>query len=224
MVRAVRHRLLSRAHRAPAALILAALLSGCASRPPLPIEPPEFDPPGFHHEAEGTASWYGPGFAGRRTASGEVYDPRDLTAAHKTLPFGTRVLVTNLDNQRRVWVRINDRGPFIAGRIIDLSRSAADAIDMVGAGTARVRLRFRDSKTPDTPGRDDRYIVQLGAFRDRAMAELEANRATASGHTAWLEDTGELVRVRVGPFPSRGEAESAARVLSAGDALVLALP
>jgi rare lipoprotein A len=89
---------------------------------------------------QGIASWYGKKFHGRRTASGERYDMHQLTAAHKTLPFGTRVRVTNLDNGRRVVVRINDRGPFIKGRIIDLSYAAARQVEMLEAGTARVRV------------------------------------------------------------------------------------
>lgn len=90
------------------------------------------------HTWTGTASWYGPGFAGRRTASGDVFDPSALTAAHLTLPFGTRVRVTNLANGRSVVVRINDRGPYVAGREIDLSRAAARRLGI--DGTARVRL------------------------------------------------------------------------------------
>ncbi len=89
---------------------------------------------------EGKASWYGPGFAGRRTASGEVFDPSQLTAAHRELPFGTLVRVHNLDNGRSVVVRINDRGPFKSSRVIDLSRAAAEALGMLGPGTADVRL------------------------------------------------------------------------------------
>jgi len=89
---------------------------------------------------EGNASWYGPGFAGRRTASGEVFDPGQLTAAHRTLPFGTVLRVTNLANGLSVQVRINDRGPFKYDRVIDLSRAAAEEIDMVRSGLARVRV------------------------------------------------------------------------------------
>jgi rare lipoprotein A len=89
---------------------------------------------------EGMASWYGPGFAGRTTSNGEVFDPAQLTAAHRTLPFGTRVLVTNLENGASIVVRINDRGPFKAGRIIDLSRAAAEGIGMLRSGVARVRV------------------------------------------------------------------------------------
>ena len=87
---------------------------------------------------EGEASWYGPGFAGRRTSSGEVYDPSALTAAHRSLPFGSQVRVTNVANGASVIVRINDRGPFVGGRIIDLSQAAKQAIGM--GGTAWVRI------------------------------------------------------------------------------------
>ncbi|MGQ9630665.1 MAG: septal ring lytic transglycosylase RlpA family protein [bacterium] len=89
---------------------------------------------------EGIASWYGPGFHGRRTANGEIYDMWSMTAAHKTLPLGSEVRVTNLENGRSVVVRINDRGPYAAGRIIDLSRAAAQALGFVDEGTARVRI------------------------------------------------------------------------------------
>lgn len=91
---------------------------------------------------EGIASWYGPGFAGRLTANGEIFDPSELTAAHRTLPFDTRLRVTNLSNGRSVIVRINDRGPFASRRIIDLSQAAAASIGMIGSGTARVRLEL----------------------------------------------------------------------------------
>ncbi len=92
--------------------------------------------------AEGVASWYGPGFEGNLTANGEVFDSGRLTAAHQTLPFDTLVRVTNLQNDLAVVVRINDRGPFVGGRIIDLSRAAAERIDMISSGTASVRLEL----------------------------------------------------------------------------------
>jgi rare lipoprotein A len=88
----------------------------------------------------GTASWYGPGFHGRTTANGERYNMNAMTAAHKTLRFGTKVKVTNTTNGQSVVVRINDRGPFVGSRVIDLSRSAASAIDMIGPGTAKVTI------------------------------------------------------------------------------------
>jgi rare lipoprotein A len=89
----------------------------------------------------GIASWYGHPYHGRPTASGEIYDMHEMTAAHRYFAFGTRVRVDNLDNGRSTEVRINDRGPFKKGRIIDLSRAAAEKVDMIGPGTARVRIR-----------------------------------------------------------------------------------
>jgi rare lipoprotein A len=93
----------------------------------------------------GTASWYGEPFHGRTTASGERYDMNDLTCAHKTLPFGTRIRVQNLDNGRSVTLRVNDRGPFVEGRIVDVSRRAAQELGMMGPGTARVRITVVDA-------------------------------------------------------------------------------
>ncbi|MCP9929037.1 septal ring lytic transglycosylase RlpA family protein [Cyanobium sp. CH-040] len=90
--------------------------------------------------SQGTASWYGPGFFGNRTANGEVFRPGTLTAAHRTLPFGTRVRVTNLHNGRSTVVRINDRGPFSGGRVIDLAHGAAQELGLVSSGLAPVRL------------------------------------------------------------------------------------
>lgn len=92
----------------------------------------------------GIASWYGKKFHGRKTASGERYNQNKMTAAHKTLPFGTRLLVKNLENGKRVSVVINDRGPFSKGRIIDVSRAAAKKLDMINSGTARVQIRVED--------------------------------------------------------------------------------
>ncbi len=88
----------------------------------------------------GMASWYGGKFHGRQTASGEVFDKHKLTAAHKTLPFGTRLRVTNLENGRSVTVKVNDRGPFVKGRVLDLSRGAAEQLRMIEAGVVRVRM------------------------------------------------------------------------------------
>ena len=108
--------------------------AGCAAvRTPAP-------PPITNGVQVGVASWYGPGFHGNRTANGEIYDQYELTAAHPSLPLGTRVMVTNLENGRAVQVRVNDRGPFVDGRAIDLSYAAARTIGMVGPGTVRVRI------------------------------------------------------------------------------------
>jgi rare lipoprotein A len=126
-----------------AMIFAAALLAGCATAPDRePVASPALPStkdPGAEF-ARGKASWYGPGFHGRRTASGERFDMNALTAAHRTLPFGTRVRVRNTENGREVVVRINDRGPHIAGRIIDLSKAAAAAIDLVQAGEGPVVL------------------------------------------------------------------------------------
>ena len=101
-------------------------------------------PQAYAHESvlTGVASWYGPGFHGRTTANGEQYNMNDMTAAHKSLAFGTRVKVTNQTNGKSVVVRINDRGPYVGSRIIDLSKSAAQAIDMIGPGTAAVTVEI----------------------------------------------------------------------------------
>jgi rare lipoprotein A len=96
--------------------------------------------PATRHALNGTASWYGPRFHGKKTASGEIYNQHKLTAAHKTLPLGTKARVTNLENGSTVEVEINDRGPFIDGRIIDLSRAAAGALGFVELGTAPVQV------------------------------------------------------------------------------------
>ncbi|WP_093413391.1 MULTISPECIES: septal ring lytic transglycosylase RlpA family protein [unclassified Pseudomonas] len=111
--------------------ILASLFTGCASY--------NVDPRGY--DESGTASYYGAKHHGKRTASGEPFDQHALTAAHRKLPFGTRVKVTNLNNDKTVIVRINDRGPFTRGRLIDLSRAAADQLGMLRSGTARVRVQ-----------------------------------------------------------------------------------
>jgi rare lipoprotein A len=116
----------------------------------------------------GEASWYGPDFHGKQTSNREVYDMFELTAAHNTLPFGTRVMVTNLSNGRAVVVRINDRGPFLKNRIIDLSYAAARLLDMVGSGVAPVRLDILKGSglAPAVP----RYSVQVGSFVDKKNA------------------------------------------------------
>ncbi|WP_110968087.1 septal ring lytic transglycosylase RlpA family protein [Pseudomonas huaxiensis] len=113
------------------ALALFTLLAGCASH--------DIDPRGY--DETGTASYYGSRHHGKRTASGEPFDQHGLTAAHRSLPFGTRVRVTNLKNERSVVVRINDRGPHTRGRLIDLSKAAAQKLDMIRSGTARVRVQ-----------------------------------------------------------------------------------
>ena len=106
------------------------------------------DTAGLKELERGQASWYGPRFHGRRTASGEPYDQHALTAAHKTLPFGTVVRVRSLVTGREVDVRVTDRGPFTRGRVIDLSRAAAEALGMMGLGVKQVSLHIVESASP----------------------------------------------------------------------------
>lgn len=121
----------------PMALVAClALLAGCSTT----SYDSDSEVSGRGYRAEGTASYYGKAHHGKRTASGERFNQNALTAAHRTLAFGTRVKVTNLDNGRSVIVRINDRGPFGRGRIIDVSKAAAEQLNMLRSGTARVRL------------------------------------------------------------------------------------
>jgi rare lipoprotein A len=126
----------------PLVLLALTLLAGCAHSPAGPASAPMSLPPGTE---EGSASFYGAGDQGDRTASGTRFDRHALTAAHPTLPFGTRVRVTNLDNGRSVVVTITDRGPHRGGRIIDLSQAAAHKLGFVREGTARVRVQVLTS-------------------------------------------------------------------------------
>lgn len=146
----------------------------------------------------GIASWYGYPYHGRHAANGEIYDMEKLTAAHRTLPFGTWVRVVNLRNERAVDVRITDRGPFVDGRIIDLSRAAARAVDMVTAGIGAVRVEVIGMPAGLVP---DLFAVQVGAFQDRGNAErylaLMQSRY-GSGRITVREGDPTLWRVLVG--------------------------
>ena len=155
-------------------------------RPPAPKRPPP--PAPIVQGEEGIASWYGHPFDGRRTANGEVYDMHAMTAAHRTLPFGTLVRVHDLENGKSVVVRINDRGPFVEGRIIDLSYAAAMKMGM--PGTALVRLQILNA-APDASG--GIYSVQIGAFLDRNNAERLKHRVEKKFHPVVIktEDHGK---------------------------------
>jgi rare lipoprotein A len=145
----------------------------------------------------GIASWYGYPYHGRHAANGEIYDMEQMTAAHRTLPFDTMVRVINLNNEQKVEVRITDRGPFIDGRIIDLSHAAAKAISMIGPGTAPVRMEVIRLPQP----RGGIYAVQVGAYRDRASAErIRARMAAQYGEAKVVlrEGNPTLWRVLVG--------------------------
>ncbi|MBI4514510.1 MAG: septal ring lytic transglycosylase RlpA family protein [Deltaproteobacteria bacterium] len=189
---------------------LAVLVCGCGlfgSRRPAPIQPQA------GASQTGVASWYGPGFHGNPTSSGEIYDQDDLTAAHPSLPLGSRVAVTNLQNGRSVEVRVNDRGPFVAGRVIDLSRAAARHLGMIGPGTAPVRIEVLDSASAQMEAAA--FTVQVGAFSDRDNAQrLRAalDKRFDQVRIATLETgSGRYYRVRVGRFAHRADAVALAQ-------------
>jgi len=167
----------------------------------------------------GMASWYGPSFHGKPSASGEPYDMWALTAAHRTLPFGTWVQVTKVETGKRVIVRINDRGPFIKGRIIDLSYGAARELAMIGEGTADVRLTIVSPPNASIPAirAPTTFWVQAGAFKT-LMEAMRLRERLASQYDLVRVQTvdlpsGEWHRVQVGAFPSKKTAQSAARDL-----------
>jgi len=148
---------------------LAALsLDGCAKKRAAVSAPPAPSPARIQSSETGLASWYGHPYHGRVAADGEIYDMEKLTAAHRTLPFGAWVRVTNLGNGKTVDVRITDRGPFVDGRIIDLSHAAAEAIGSIGPGVAQVRLEVLSLPTTLA---ENWFSVQAGAFLDKDRAE-----------------------------------------------------
>ncbi|MFC2168969.1 septal ring lytic transglycosylase RlpA family protein [Acidobacteriota bacterium] len=122
----------------------------------------------------GLASWYGDDFHGKMTSNKEIYNMYDMTAAHKSLPFDTYVMVTNRENGRSVTVRINDRGPFIKGRIIDLSYAAAKVLHMIGPGVVRVRIEVLRNVSPKK--RTQKYLVQVGSYIVKKNAKILRNK------------------------------------------------
>jgi rare lipoprotein A len=173
----------------------------------------------------GVASWYGPGFHRVRTSTGEPYDMYGMTAAHKTLPLPAYVRVTNLQNGRSVVVRVNDRGPFVGNRIIDLSYTAAAKLDMLRNGTAMVEVRTIDptapspaiaasngqpEPAPNVAAAGPTLFVQAGAFSDRANAERLADKLRGGNYgKVFVRDDQiagrRMYRVRVGPVPDVAE-------------------
>ena len=171
----------------------------------------------------GVASWYGPGFHGKKTSNGERYDQNAMTAAHKLLPFGTRLQVTNLNNGRSVVVRINDRGPFVGSRIIDLSKEAARQLHMIGSGTARVKLvalgegnREAEILTPegDMLGL---FYIQIGALTDIYKADRLATLMRSKGYGCRIarhERKMQDYYVQLGPYLSRSAAQHVGKTLT----------
>lgn len=206
-------------------LVLFLLCSCSTARPPSSIHPsstpgyprpyqvfgkwyqPVPDSKGFRER--GIASWYGADFHGKKTSTGEIYNMHDMTAAHKTLPLGTRVKVFNLENNKETEVRVNDRGPFVHGRIIDLSYEAARRIGVVGPGTAQVEIiAIGQEITPGT-GRvvpvdyySGNFTFQVGAFIDKNNAERLKAKLDEKYQNAhiMIYDSGDRIyyRVRVG--------------------------
>ena len=162
---------------------------------------------------EGIASWYGYPYHGRRAANGEIYDMEKMTAAHRTLPFDTWVDVENLTNGKTATVRITDRGPFVDGRIIDLSHAAARQIDMIGPGVSRVRLQIVAPPPPSEPV-TNLFAVQVGAFQDRDRAERvmgDFEQEFQKVRIVRRPGKPDLWRVLVGAEPSQQAAEALAQ-------------
>lgn len=170
--------------------------------------------------AQGTASWYGPNFHGKKTSNGETYNMNAMTAAHKTLPMNTMVKVINLKNNKSTIVRINDRGPFVAGRIIDLSRAAASAIDMLGSGTAPVRLEVvgfsgaisaQNTQNTQTQGTYSGTGVSGGVINKNTIKEeIKTAIKTKTNETlsSALSTIGGIFMVQIGAFKNEAGAKA----------------
>jgi peptidoglycan lytic transglycosylase len=220
---------MNRAYRS-ISLFLCLYAFGCAVPPSkvrLPQIPPQSQAPSNGVSQTGIASWYGPGFHGKATASGEVYNQNELTAAHQTLPLGTRVMVTNLENGSATEVLVNDRGPFAKGRIIDLSYAAAQSINMIGPGTALVRLDVIDSPLPiDSIRSSLDYTLQIGSFSQLENAQQLRERLAKSFADVRISPLQSRAttyyRVHLGSFSNRAAAEEQARQVSqAGYSVVI---
>jgi rare lipoprotein A len=172
----------------------------------------------------GVASWYGPNFQGKTTSNKEIYNMNDLTAAHKSLPFGTYVMVTNLNNGKSVTVRINDRGPFVKGRIIDLSYAAAKAIDMIDTGTAPVKLEILTDISPKRSSQ--KFSVQVGSFiqeKNATALKNELQKNFRNVYIARFKTTNQVYyRVRIKAKDQDKARAVARRLIEAGySAIVL---
>lgn len=227
---------------APAAILLLLAVTGCATTPrDTPRDEPRArngNPPFYEvsgrryvvlessagYVEQGVASWYGPDFHGKRTATGETYDMHGMTGAHPTLPLPAWVRVTNLQNGRSVEVRLNDRGPFSKNRIIDLSRAAAEGLDMIRTGTAMVEVRSLSSASAaPAPASADRFFAQAGAFAEednalRLAARLREAGVAGVSVSEVRADGRRLFRVRAGPVASVAEFDALIERLRAAGA------
>jgi len=181
-------------------------------------------PSSYGFNQSGIASWYGPHFHGRPTSSGEIYDMHGMTAAHKTLPMNTMLLVKNLENDREIVVRVNDRGPFVQGRIIDLTHTGAQKLGILGNGTARVQIvalgevgkneqQIREQASHFYEGE---YFVQIGSFTNPNNAARLQNRFLKAGHQTQVQkyQDGDDIFYRVQVFVGRHlQAAEQARII-----------
>ncbi len=165
------------------------------------------------YREKGLASWYGKDFHGRPTSSGEIYNMFELTAAHKTLPLGTLLRVTELESGRAVRVKVNDRGPFVGDRILDLSFGAAQALGVVGAGIAKIEIEIIGHQ-PIPKGGKNRFLVQVGSYQVKESAVRMKEKVAAHHRLVFIEtyqsNRGALYRVRIGPFNSEEKAQRVA--------------
>lgn len=194
---------------------VAAMLAACSSAQ-APRPAPSVPAPNGASAVMGVASWYGPGFDGHRTSTGEIYRQDELTAASTVIPLGSRAMVTNLDNGRSVEVRINDHGPFVKGRKIDLSHEAARVLGILKPGTAHVRVDVLSVPGGSRPvGTPMRYYVQVGSYSQQANAERVKGRLCSRYDDVTIEKINAgsrcFFRVRMGAFDSRDAAEMRAR-------------
>ena len=184
--------------------------AGCAGSPPLRDGYPAGYPVGYVER--GVASWYGPGFHGNRTANGERFDMHQFTAAHRTLPLGSVAQVRSLSNGRTVTVRINDRGPFARGRILDLSMAAAQRLGMTGPGTDKVEVRVVGYQ--GRPGAFGYLRVQVASFAEQGNAQTLAGNLRGQYPDVRIEvvelSAGRRYRVHVGRFSSERQAQAVA--------------
>ena len=191
------------------AILLLLLVTGCASSKGAPYRAYEAGRE-IRYRETGLASWYGEDYHGRKTANGETYDMYAMTAAHRTLPFHTRVRVTNLENGKKAELRINDRGPFIPGRIIDLSKSGAKEIGILDLGTARVIIESTGWPAERLPPGEGVYAVQVGSFLEKENAHRfreDLSWKHAHVHVVlWESNTKRYYRVRLGSFRTEYEA------------------
>jgi rare lipoprotein A len=195
---------------------MSVMLVSCAtSSAPTYKAPPPISQPPTESSLSGIASWYGPGFDGRRTASGEVYNQEELTAASTVIPLGSRVMVTNLDNGRAVQVRINDHGPYVKGRKIDLSHEAARTLGIVKPGTARVRIDvLSQPEGTRSIGMPVRYYVQVGSYSQQNNARRVSCKLAAYYRDVQIDRVNagarSFYRVRMGSFATRDQARERA--------------